>query len=97
MIKVKLYELEKHRNECTFRPYIWASNVLRDIGIELTVGDSYDYGQRNPSYNQKQITNQWTQGKSNYGSISTPTGKMPVQQVYGQNQNSNQSKSHLLA
>jgi len=43
MIKIKLYEFEKHRNECTFRPYLWAHNVLRDIGIEFTDGDSYDY------------------------------------------------------
>jgi hypothetical protein len=43
MIKIKLYELDKHRNECTFRPYLWCQNVLRDIGIEFTQGDSYDY------------------------------------------------------
>ena len=43
MIKIKLYELEKHRNECAFRPYLWAQNVLQDIGIEFTQGDSYDY------------------------------------------------------
>jgi len=43
MIKIKLYEHDKHRNECTFRPYIWAQHVLKDIGIEFTDGDSYDY------------------------------------------------------
>lgn len=43
MIKIKLYELEKHRNECAFRPYVAAQNVLRDIGIEFTTGDSYDF------------------------------------------------------
>lgn len=43
MIKIKLYELDKHRNECAFRPYLWAQNLLRDIGIEFTQGDSYDY------------------------------------------------------
>ena len=43
MIKIKLYELEKHRAECTFRPYIAAQNTLREIGIEFTQGDSYDY------------------------------------------------------
>lgn len=43
MIKIKLYELDKHRNETTFRPYLMARNVLRDIGIEFTQGDSYDY------------------------------------------------------
>lgn len=43
MIKIKLYELEKHRNECTFRPFLYAQNSLREIGIEFTTGDSYDY------------------------------------------------------
>jgi len=43
MIKIKLYELDVHRNECAFRPYLWAQNVLKDIGIEFTQGDSYDY------------------------------------------------------
>jgi len=43
MIKIKLYELDKHRNETTFRPYIMAQSVLRDIGIEFTTGESYDF------------------------------------------------------
>ena len=43
MIKIKLYELDKHRNECAFRPYIAAQSILREIGIEFTQGDSYDY------------------------------------------------------
>jgi len=43
MIKIKLYELDKHRNECTFRPFLWAQNILKEIGIEFTTGDSYDY------------------------------------------------------
>ena len=43
MIKIKLYGLDKHRNECTFRPYLWSQHVLRDVGIEFTQGDTYDY------------------------------------------------------
>ena len=43
MIKIKLYELDKHRNECTFRPYLYAQNVLKEFGIEFTTGDSYDF------------------------------------------------------
>jgi len=43
MIKIKLVELEKHRNETTFRPFIFAQNYLRDIGIEFTNSDDYDY------------------------------------------------------
>jgi hypothetical protein len=43
MIKIKLYEPDIHRNECAFRPYIWAHEMLNDIGIQFTTGDSYDY------------------------------------------------------
>ena len=43
MIKVKLLEVEKHRNETTFRPYIQAQHALREIGIEFVDGDTYDY------------------------------------------------------
>ena len=44
MIKIKLYDCHIHRNECTFRPYWFANNVIKDIGIEFVIeGDSYDY------------------------------------------------------
>ena len=43
MIKIKLYELDIHRNECAFRPYLWAQEILKEIGIQFTNGDSYDY------------------------------------------------------
>ena len=43
MIKIKLVELDKHRNECAFRPYLWAHNIIKEIGVEFTDGDSYDY------------------------------------------------------
>ena len=43
MIKIKLVELDKHRNECAFRPYLWAHNTIKEIGVEFTNGDSYDY------------------------------------------------------
>ena len=43
MIKIKLVELDKHRNETTFRPFLFAQNYLNDIGIEFTEGSSYDY------------------------------------------------------
>jgi hypothetical protein len=44
MIKVKLFESYKHRNETTFRPYVYAQNQLREIGIYLVGEDvsSYD-------------------------------------------------------
>ena len=43
MIKIKLLERDVHRNETTFRPFIFAQDVLREVGIEFTDGDSYDY------------------------------------------------------
>jgi len=43
MIKIKLYEPDIHRNECTFRPFLGAHDILREVGIEFTTGDSYDY------------------------------------------------------
>ena len=43
MIKIKLYESEIHRNETTFRPFLKAINLFRDVGIEFTNSDDYDY------------------------------------------------------
>ena len=43
MIKIRLYELDKHRNETTFRPFIKAQDIFREVGIEFTTSDDYDY------------------------------------------------------
>jgi hypothetical protein len=43
MIKIKLIDRQVHRNETTFRPFVFAQNYLKEIGIEFTDGDSYDY------------------------------------------------------
>ena len=43
MIKIKLCEHQVHRNETTFRPFLMAQNLFRDVGIEFTDSDSYDY------------------------------------------------------
>lgn len=43
MIKVKLYELEKHRNETTFRPLLFAETLFRDIGIEFVKEGKADF------------------------------------------------------
>ena len=43
MIKIKLYQLNIHRNETTFRPFIMAQNLFKDVGIEFTMSDDYDY------------------------------------------------------
>lgn len=42
MIRIKIHEIEKHRNETSFRPYLLASNIFSDVGIEFTRGDTYD-------------------------------------------------------
>ena len=43
MIKIKLYEHQIHRNETTFRPFVAASELFRDVGIQFTLSDDYDY------------------------------------------------------
>jgi|TARA_R110000744_G_scaffold342881_3_gene448085 hypothetical protein len=43
MIKIKLYEHEVHRNETTFRPFVKAMDIFREVGIEFTTSDDYDY------------------------------------------------------
>ena len=40
-MKIKILELEKHRNETTFRPYINAINTFKEYGIEF-VNDNPD-------------------------------------------------------
>ena len=43
MIKIKLLEKDIHRNEPTFRQFLFAQNQLREIGIEFTDSNDYDY------------------------------------------------------
>ena len=33
MIKIKLYELDVHRNETTFRPFLMAQDLFREVGM----------------------------------------------------------------
>lgn len=58
MIRIKIDEIQKHRNETTFRPYLMCRDVFRDVGIEfVTSGTSYDYlwiGQA--SYTDKSVS-----------------------------------------
>lgn len=42
MIKIRLYDTKKHRNETTFRPYLAATHLFEDVGIQFTDGSSYD-------------------------------------------------------
>ena len=43
MIKIKLLELDIHRNETTFRPFIMAQELFHDVGIQFTNSEDYDY------------------------------------------------------
>ena len=44
MIKIKILNHEKGRNEPTFRPLIHLRDMLyTDYSIELTLDDDYDY------------------------------------------------------
>lgn len=43
MLKIKLYELEKHRNETTFRPLLLHVNLFREIGVEFVKDGPCDF------------------------------------------------------
>ena len=43
MIKIKLLEKDIHRNETTFRPFLFAKDFLKEIGVEFTNSGDYDY------------------------------------------------------
>ena len=43
MIKIKLLENHIHRNETTFRPFLFAQDLFREVGIEFTDSDDYDF------------------------------------------------------
>lgn len=43
MIRIKLYELDKHRNETTFRPLLFAKNLFSEIGIEFVNHGNADF------------------------------------------------------
>ncbi len=43
MIKIKILEPTKYRNEPTFRPFWFIKDMLRDYSIELTESNDFDY------------------------------------------------------
>jgi hypothetical protein len=43
MIKIKIYELDKHRNETTFRPLLFARHIFKEIGIEFVTDGPADF------------------------------------------------------
>lgn len=43
MIRIKIVDIDRHRNETTFRPYLMHNHIFRDVGIEFVFsGNSYD-------------------------------------------------------
>lgn len=43
MLKIKIPEIEKHRNETTFRPYLQVQKYFNDISVEFVFGDTNKY------------------------------------------------------
>lgn len=43
MIKIKIYELDKHRNETTLRPLLFAKELFYDVGIEFVTDGKCDF------------------------------------------------------
>ena len=43
MIKIKILNPTKGRNEPTFRPFWFIRNQLREYSIDITDSDDYDY------------------------------------------------------
>lgn len=43
MIRIKLCELDKHRNETTFRPLLFAKNLFSEVGIEFVTHGNADF------------------------------------------------------
>ena len=43
MIKIKILNPNKDRNEPTFRPLIFIKDMLRNYHIDVTESDDYDY------------------------------------------------------
>ena len=61
MIKIKLAELFRHRNETTFRPYLMAKNLFEDIGVQFVTEGACDLTWvAQASYNDKK--NSYTYG-----------------------------------
>lgn len=43
MLKIKIAEIFRHRNETTFRPYLMCKDLFRDVGIDFVFeGNDYD-------------------------------------------------------
>jgi hypothetical protein len=42
MLKIRLYQHWEHRNETTFRPYLSAASLFRDIGIQFVFDGPHD-------------------------------------------------------
>ena len=43
MIKIKIANSTKGRNEPTFRPFFFVKDLLRDYSIDITESDDFDY------------------------------------------------------
>lgn len=58
MIRIKVEEIHRHRNETTFRPFFTCRDYFRSVGIDIGyIGNSYDYAWvGNASYSDKNVS-----------------------------------------
>lgn len=75
MIKIKLCEIDKHRNETTFRPYLRAMDIFREVGIEFVKGGPCDFawvGQASIIDKKKSLDDSVNMGLDYVNSLDVP-------------------------
>jgi len=75
-MKVKLLEINKHRNETTFRPYYMFRKAFKTVGIDfITEGNNYDYawvGQASIADKKLSLDESVSRGLEFLNNINTP-------------------------
>lgn len=67
MLKIRLLDIQKHRNETTFRPYLQNSGLFRDVGIQFVMQGDCDmtwvahasFAQRSELYHKAFYSKLW--------------------------------------
>jgi hypothetical protein len=75
MLRIKLYELDKHRNETTFRPFLFHTELFREIGVEFVTDGSCDFsfvGQASIIDKKKSLSESVENGLSFISKIKEP-------------------------
>lgn len=75
MLRIKIHELDKHRNETTFRPLLFQYNQFKEIGIEFVTDGPSDFsfvGQASIVDKKKSLSESTEQGLSFLSKIKEP-------------------------